>query len=342
MKRSLRKVCTVCLSLFFTLAIFPLASARADTSLHLTVANPVVSLSIKPGAQYVLPIRVQNAGASSEKIKVGLMKFSAGAETGSPLLADLTSDDIYAKWISFNIKMFEIQPQEWKTITATFTVPVNAGFSYFPAIVFSRDDVVSQSSSAQLELRGAAASLVLLGIDRPDAVRSLSLASFTVDKPFYEYLPVTFTVRVTNNGNTFVLPRGNIFIDHGSTKGVAAFTINNQHGSILPDSTRAYTDSSWTDGFPVYSPFVANSSTETKLNWDTNQISKIRFGRFTANLVLVYNDGTRDIPVEAHADFWVIPWRLLLGLLVLLILVGLGAYFLTKNIFTGVKRFRRA
>lgn len=341
MMRLLRKVFTVCLSLLFTVALSPLASAQADTSLHLTVANPVVSILVKPGATFVLPIRVQNAGAFTEKIKVGIVKFSAGSETGSPQLADLTSEDVFANWISFNIKTFEIQPQEWKTITATFTVPANAGFSYFPAIVFARNDVLNQKPGSQLLLRGAAASLVLLGIDRPDAVRSLSLASFTVDKQFYEYLPVTFSVRVTNTGNTFVLPRGNIFIDHGSVKGIANFTVNNQHGSVLPDSTRAYTDSSWTDGFPTYTTFVANGSTETKLNWDTSQISKIRFGRFTANLVLVYNDGTRDVPVEAHVDFWVIPWRLLGGLGALIILVGFGMYFLIKNIYIGVRRFRR-
>ena len=341
MKCSFRKVLTVCLSLCFTTAISTTALAQADTSLHLTVANPVVSILVKPGAQYVLPIRVQNAGASTEKIRVGLMKFSAGSETGSPKLADVTNEDTFATWISFNIKTFDLQPQEWKTVFVTFTVPANAGFSYFPAIVFARDDVVDQESSSQLLLRGAAACLVLLGIDRPDAVRSLNLTSFTVDKQFYEYLPVTFSVRVANTGNTFILPRGNIFIDHGSVKGIANFIINNQHGSVLPNSTRAYTDSSWVDGFPAYTTSGGNGSTETKLNWDTSQASKIRFGKFTANLVLVYNDGTRDVPVEAHVDFWVIPWRLICGLVALLILSGLGVYFLMKKIFTGVKRLRR-
>ncbi|MBA3757574.1 hypothetical protein H0X09_01800, partial [Candidatus Saccharibacteria bacterium] len=51
-------------------------------------------------------------------------------------------------------------------------------------------------------------------------------------------------------------------------------------------------------------------------------VQKLRFGHYTADLVLVYNDGQRDVPVTASVSFWVVPWRLLgviFGLAVLIV-----------------------
>ncbi|MGB3073255.1 MAG: hypothetical protein WBB68_03290, partial [Candidatus Moraniibacteriota bacterium] len=39
----------------------------------------------------------------------------------------------------------------------------------------------------------------------------------------------------------------------------------------------------------------------------------LRFGKYTAKMLLVYDDGTRDIPIEGVVSFWVMPWRLIAG-----------------------------
>ena len=48
-----------------------------------------------------------------------------------------------------------------------------------------------------------------------------------------------------------------------------------------------------------------------KLTWNFADASKLRFGKYTAHLFLVYDDGMRDVPIEGTVTFWVVPWRLL-------------------------------
>ncbi|MFA9262839.1 MAG: hypothetical protein ACEQSB_05855, partial [Undibacterium sp.] len=41
----------------------------------------------------------------------------------------------------------------------------------------------------------------------------------------------------------------------------------------------------------------------------------------------VYDDGTRDIPIEGEVSFWVMPWRLVaLAVLNFALIIGLGIY----------------
>jgi hypothetical protein len=73
----------------------------------------------------------------------------------------------------------------------------------------------------------------------------------------------------------------------------------------------------------------------TKLNWDNFNPGKLRFGRYTAKLVMVYNDGQGDVSTEAKVNFWVIPWRIVAVLAVLAIM------FLTTLWFLIIRPLRR-
>jgi hypothetical protein len=61
--------------------------------------------------------------------------------------------------------------------------------------------------------------------------------------------------------------------------------------------------------------------------WDFSKANRLRFGHYTAHLVLVYDNGQRDVPMEAYVSFWVIPWRIVGAILALLaLIIGLAAY----------------
>jgi hypothetical protein len=50
-------------------------------------------------------------------------------------------------------------------------------------------------------------------------------------------------------------------------------------------------------------------------------------GHYTAQLLLIYNDGTRDVPISGSLSFWVIPWRLIGAVLALIgLIAGLTFY----------------
>jgi len=179
----------------------------------------------------------------------------------------------------------------------------------------------------------------------PNAKRKLQITEFSSDKSTYEFLPASFTIRVKNTGNIHVVPSGTIFVKRGNAT-VATLSINPGQGNILPNSTRTFTVE-WNDGFPLYVPKLdasgqpisnPDSTTAKTLKWDLSEANKLRIGKYNAQAVLVYDDGTRDVPLEANIGFWVVPWRLVAGFLVVAILAAVGLWAIGRKVFKTGKR----
>ncbi|MBI2439487.1 MAG: hypothetical protein HYV45_02715, partial [Candidatus Moranbacteria bacterium] len=73
------------------------------------------------------------------------------------------------------------------------------------------------------------------------------------------------------------------------------------------------------------------------LKWDWNDASKLRFGKYQAKLLLIYDDGTRDIPIEGMVSFWVVPWRIIFGFIGILLLVFFLGRFSSRIRIFGKK-----
>ena len=328
----------VVLSLPFLLQ--PTFAQSEDGGLHLVTSPIPINTVVEPGQTVTADLKVKNGGTQNETLKVTLMKFKAYETTGLPQLMDPEPGDDFLNWVTLSEPTFTLAPEEWKTVTATFTVPKSAAFGYYYAFMFSRagsPDGAVAPGNGQTSIVGGTAVLVLLEARVPEAKRSLDVTEFSVDKQIYEFLPAHFTVKLKNSGNVHVAPRGNIFIEQGDTHNIAVLDVNAPKGNILPNSSRDFT-SEWNDGFPVYAPKVADTTVVhdergnvvTTLNWDWKDASKFRFGKYTAKMTLIYDDGVRDVPVEGEVSFWVIPWRLILGALVvaIFILAGLRSFFI--------------
>ncbi len=126
------------------------------------------------------------------------------------------------------------------------------------------------------------------------------------------------------------MPSGNIFVQRkaNSTSPLATVPVNATGAYILPGITRTVS-STWSDGFPVYKTDTATQ--KSKLFWDWGSLQKFRFGHYVAKAVVIYNDGNRDIPVEASVGFWVIPWRLLLLVFVVVVLMVIGVVTIVRK-----------
>lgn len=308
--------------------------ANPDGSLNLVVTALQGGIEATPGQTTSVNLQIKNAGISTEHLKIEVMKFGAEGEDGTPKLETPGPNDDFIHWVTFSQSTFDAEPNVWNSIKMNIAVPTNAAFAYDYAVVFERANG-QPTVTKQANLIGAAASLVMVNVNRPGAKSEAQLASFTMPKKVYEFLPTTFTVRMKNTGNVHVAPRGNIFISRtarGST--IDLLEVNHAVGAILPGTYRTFT-SSWTDGSPVYKLKNANGAVvlnkndkqQSKLDWSDFNPSKLRVGRYTARLVMVYNDGNNDIPVEGSISFWVFPWRILavLALIVLLMLAGVYA-----------------
>jgi hypothetical protein len=300
-------------------------TANPTGSLSLVTSPLPLSLVAKPGTTVSTDLRIQNIGPTTEHLKVTVMKFGAEGENGTPSLLHPGPSDDFIKWASFSQTQFNAEPNTWKTIKMTVTLPKSAAFGYYYAVVFSRANEATVENKANL--KGAIATLVLLEAKVPQAKRSVQVLEFTSAHNLYEFLPATFNVRVKNTGNVHVAPLGNIFIKRGK-KTISILNVNMNGGSILPGTNRAFS-AKWNDAYPKYIPkeedgkAVLNKKNqpEHKLDLGNFDVTKVRIGRYTAHMVLAYNDGTRDIPIEGTVTFWVIPWRAIILAIVMVALL---------------------
>ena len=332
--------------LLFSLSLPALAQTTGEQAGLRLITSPLpISLSGEPGSTVSTDLKIKNGGTGTEKLQVSIMKFKAYEDSGKPKLMEREDGDDFFNWVHFSEDTFTLAPNEWRTITATLTIPQEASFGYYYAFVFSRAQETGEQIQKETAVLGGTAVLVLLEVRVPDAVRQVEVAEFSLDHKFYEFLPATFTVKLKNTGNVHIAPRGNIFIDRGSTKDLAILEINSEKGNILPQSNRDFT-AVWSDGFPVYTDRIEEGKTVfdeagkkvQTLKWDWNDASKLRFGKYTAKMLLIYDDGERDIPIEGEVSFWVVPWRLSLGILALLLFAFVGVRSTIKSIWRKVTK----
>ena len=332
--------------------ISPLPAFAAESKPLNLVTSPLpINLTTDPGKTVSTDLRIKQAGGDTQRLKVSLMKFSSFGDEGKPRLLDRGPGDTYFDWVKFDKTQFDAPSNVWQTVRMTVKVPKDAAFGYYYAVVFSRagDDTRPEGNSNAIN--GGTAVLVLLDAKVPNAKRSLSLASFEAEHRLYEFLPSKFNVKFHNAGNVHMVPTGNIFITKGKTQ-VATLSINAEQGNILPASNRIY-KASWLDGFPHSEPVVEggktkvdkNNRTVTKLVWSNGEGKDIsphlRMGKYTAHLFAVYDDGVRDVPMESEISFWVVPWRFLLALLAVALIIGIGIFGLIRGTWSGARKLGR-
>lgn len=326
----------VLMSGVFTPLIYAADANNPDGAFNVVISPPSVGLVVKPGGSVSTDLKIQNHGLSTEHVKVTVMKFGARGQDGTPDLQELKPGDDFAKWASFSENRFDAEPNVWKTVHVNIAPPKSAAFGYYYAVVFSREGAEKHIVKKHANLLGAVASLLLVDVQAPGAVRQAKIAEFSTANKIQEFLPTTFNVRLQNTGNVHVAPRGNIFITK-SGKNLALLEVNLKKGYILPKSYRKFT-ADWTDGTPAYKTETADGkvvkdrtgAAVERLDWSNFSTTKLRFGKYDAKLVVVFNDGRGDISTEARLSFWVIPWRIIGGVLivVLLVLAGLWATLL--------------
>jgi hypothetical protein len=328
------KVVRVCISLFLSVLVLvsaflpTIASAQTSTDgINLQISPLPIELNTKPGSSTGADLRVRNVGTKPEKLQVRLLAVSED-DNGQVHLSNPKPTDAWAKWVSFDKQTFDAPSNQWQTIKMKVDVPKSAAFGYYFAVEYLRaSDIAPQPGKAVA--RGAVATFILLNADAKGAKREAQVMSFSADRKSYEFLPATFSVKVKSTGNVHVAPYGNIFIAKGS-KQVGAIDINADKGNVLPRGSRFF-NSSWSDGFPVYQtkngpdgqPLLNKKGDPKKsLKWDFSHANRLRFGHYTAHLVMVYDNGQRDVPIEATLSFWVIPWRLIGAIFALVILIA--------------------
>jgi hypothetical protein len=320
-----------------SLIAFSGTASAAEGEFYLQVSPSPLVATVKPGQTVSYDLKIRNAGSQVEKLKIAPRTFTID-NLGEVAFDDTKKPVEIGDWTTFSNPTFTVQPGESFTQKVTLAIPKDAGFSYSFALVINRQDESLQHKSGR-ELKGSVAIFALINIDKPGATRTLQLGELSTDHQVYEYLPAKINVQLKNVGNSIVRPGGNVFIQRTGTdsKPLTTLPVNKNEGYILPGSVRTLSID-WEDGFPgVHTNTDESGQPHVDTDWDFANLSKLRIGYYTAKLVAIYNDGQRDVPVTGEVGFWVIPWKLLLGVLLVIGLIGAGVWSIVGKMVGGTR-----
>lgn len=340
--------CLTAAFLLVAITLYPAGAgaAAAEGGFNITTSPLPVELTVKPGGTVSTDLRVQNSGTSTVKIKVSLLKFKSSGTTGKPLLLKPQPGDTFLSWVSFSQDSFVAQPGVWNDIKMTIKTPASAAYGYYYAVVFSQDTSALPPATPDTgRLTGAAATLVLLNVQAAGEKPQLQITAFTASRKLYEYLPASFNITVRNRGNIHVAPSGDIFISRDHRHDIAVIKVNEAQGNILPNSNRVF-QSSWDSGFPVFvtkrdhGQIISDKHGQPvqQLQWNFAHANSLRFGHYYAHLLLTYDNGSQDVPLEAEVAFWVIPWKILLAITLLAVILVLGFWSFGRSMLRLMKK----
>lgn len=295
-------------ALFIAVFLWPF-SVKAQ-SLDLTVSPVSLDFSPKPGDVISETVKIHNNTSSPLILNLSVNKLAVDAQ-GGVVPQELTAQEAADVWIKFASPTITAPIKEWLDIPFTINVPTDAAYGNYFAIVFAPP--ASQGEGGTAVVQGNVLVPILINVQKEGALRQAEITEFKVNNFVSQFLPVDFSVTVKNTGNLHVPPRGNLFIRGTGKKDLAVLEVNAGRSNILPGASRTFT-AAWDEGF-----IVRDAQGRLQFNW--NKLTDFRLGKYTAYILLAYDDGQRDVPIEATLTFWVFPYIAVGVILAVVILV---------------------
>jgi hypothetical protein len=269
-------------------------ASNANAADGLQISPAIIEVNGEPGKTYTVQIRVTNVTASDLSFDSTVNDFTSKDESGAPSIdfdGVLPASASIRSWVGV-IDNFTLEALESKTIPVTLSIPNNAEpGGHYGVIRFSGRAPTIEGSG--VGLAASAGSLVLVkvagAVEEDLELLTFQTAQNNTWSGIFKYGPVDFVMRFGNKGNVHVKPIGQIEIRDMFGNKVDTLEINTTRGNVLPNSIRKF------------------QSTLDK-QW--------MFGRYTADLSVAY--GTTGQAIVKSIDFWVIPYRLIVGAIILL------------------------
>jgi hypothetical protein len=275
-------------------------AANANAAQGIQISPTLVQLSGSKGNTYNVNLNVTNVTGTDLLYKTSISDFGAAGETGTPHIfidTKLTPASSIRTWVNI-LPQFNLNAHQASTVTAQITIPSNAEpGGHYGVIQFSGTAPTLKSTGVGLS---ASAGVLMLITVAGNINEQANLASFYTssavngkESSLFETGPVFFITRIQNVGNVHVEPTGSISVTDMFGNVVSTMPVNQDKSNVLPNSIRRF-----------IGPKVDK-------DW--------MFGRYTANLTLSY--GTHGQAITNTIYFWVIPYRLILVILLILVTV---------------------
>lgn len=309
------------------------AQTQSQIPLNITISPVYYDFSANPGDTIKETIKLQNNTIAPMHLEIQIKKIVTN-KNNDISIEDLTNQDQVSSWFHFKTMTINALPQEVTSIPFTLTIPKDAAFGYYMAIAFTQK---AAKINASATVTATAAMPVLLNVRHAGAKIDANIVTFKTKNFINQYMPIDFITGIQNIGNIHIRPTGSIFIRNRQDKDLAIIDINKTNGDIIPGQIRTF-DGSWNDGFIVNEPVMEDGEIKTDrfgkpvmhlvFHWD--KLTSFRFGEYTASLLVVYDNGTRDVALEANTKFWIIPYTAIGCLVGGIIVLIFGIRFLLQ------------
>lgn len=323
----------------FSLLTFNLREIEAS-SISLGVYPPIIQINATPPANVSADIQIQNQGEKSRDLNIIIKPFKAANSQNGELSYLFANDQFGTDPLMLNrIKVIDenkkvnsitLAPKQEKKLKLNIDIPKGETPSdYYFSIVFVSRGEPAEVSKTQIEStlnasQNAAgiATNVLLSIG-PKTKAEGEITEFSVPL-FLEKGPVEFNIKVRNQSNFFITPRGSILIKNmfGQTIGrVDLLPVN-----ILAHSVRLIPGSDQFDAKEL--KIDAKSWEAQKALWS----EKLLLGPYTATLAIAL---TEDGPVLRETIYFIgFPILIIIGSFIAVILLLIIIKKLQKKLKT--------
>lgn len=290
----------------------PWFSIEQLTGDNLAVGDFVVGpgraeIEVKPGQSTVVYISVANRISDNRTFEINVEDI-AGSADGSKsvnLLGNQTGPYTIKNYIKFPENTFTLNLGERARIPVTVTIPLNAepggfyGSVLISTVRTGADDEEGATTRSPIIARVGTLFFVTVPGDIEYSGETKEI-SMTNNSWWYEKGPVSFNILFENKGSIHLNPYGELRIKNIFGEEVGFIEL--EPWFILPKSLRS-----------------------REIVWDR----ELLFGRYTATVYV--NRGYEDVVDERQVAFWVLPWKIVGGifLVVFIILFGIRFFFRT-------------
>ncbi len=301
-------------SLFLLVLIFSFGFLSPAFGEGIGITPFRIEETVKPGQTTTNFITITN-NSDEDKVFYGEVRdFMPRGEGGEAILVPDNSEkeDSLREWVNLPTSKVSLGPGERREIPIIFDIPEDVGpGGYYGAILFGPNppEDVTEGEGAYISFSQQVGVLALFQVEGMVDEEAI-VREFITDKMLY-FTPfeVDLATRMENRGNVHIKPVGSIEITNMVGSQVATMQVNEMGGNILPGTVRKF-ENEWGDQFG--------------------------FGRYTATLRLSFgtppSQGGMGIQTTtAETSFWIIPWKLVAGVIIILILIGIGIYFFFKR-----------
>lgn len=315
---------SVLVVMFMMLAVLPLSRAVGQSGSSaggsgLSITPTKFEYVIERGKAELASIQVKNVSDKPILARVYLNDFEQDGTTGNPKLITDSSQEQSASsirdFIATDLEDVTVQPGD----TAVFDVPIQipedaAPGAYYGAIRFQSapvgSDEVEGDKPPQVSLNASVATLILVEVpgDITERIEVSSISAYLNEKQkgsLFTKKPTKVGIEINNLGNGFSKPFGNVTVSGPWGSGeILNYELNDSspRGNVLPNSKRLFLE-------------------------DMNGVKWP--GRYTITGNISHGRGGEIL--TAKASFWYIPSWLIILVVVLILALMAGTYFLYRK-----------